>query len=107
MLNDAAWVDGERVECSFDDYSHAPKYRCHVAIMQDDDDLYSAIVLNLPGAGSCGATADEALEHVREAVAGVIEAYRSHGAAIPWIEPESYRADIPPNSQQKWILVDA
>jgi predicted RNase H-like HicB family nuclease len=59
-------------------------HRCQVAITRDDDGGYSAIVLNLPGAGSCGATEDEAIENAKEAVAGVVESYRDDGVEVPW-----------------------
>ena len=31
-------------------------YRCHIAIIPEDDGDFSVVVLNLPGAGSCGDT---------------------------------------------------
>ena len=79
-------------------------YRCHLAIIKDGD-TYSAIVLNLPGAGSFGSTEEDAVCNVREAVAGVIESYREDGDDIPWITDEDY--DIPEGAKLKWILVDA
>ena len=79
-------------------------YRCHVLLIEEDDGGYSAVVLNLPGAGSCGDTEEEALGNVREALHGVIQSYLEAGGEIPWVD--SLRADIPANARQKWILVN-
>ncbi len=78
-------------------------YRCHVLLVKEEGGGYSAIVLNLPGAGSCGDTEEEAMRNVREAAAGAIESYLSHAEDIPWID--SLRADIPDDGKQRWILV--
>jgi len=78
-------------------------YRCHLAILKDEDGRFSVIVLNLPGAGSCGDTEDEAVHNAREAVTGVIESYIEDGEEIPWKTEYS----IPEDSKLKWILVNA
>ena len=80
-------------------------YRCHLALVRESDGEHSAIVLNLPGAGSCGATEEEAVANVREAVLGVIRSYLEDGMDIPW--QDSDPTDIPEGARQKWILVDA
>ncbi len=80
-------------------------YRCHVAWTREDDGSFSVIVLNLPGAGSCGDTEEEALLNVREAIAGAIESYIEAGMEIPW--KESTSADSPAGAKHKWILVNA
>ncbi len=36
-----------------DDWSETTAYRCHVCLICEEDGTFSAIVLNLPGAGSC------------------------------------------------------
>ncbi len=78
-------------------------YRCHVLLIKEEDASYSAVVLNLPGAGSCGTTEEEALHNVREAVQGAIESYLCAGEEIPWVD--SFSVDIPPDAQHKWIVV--
>lgn len=80
-------------------------YRCHLAILRDEDSGFSAIVLNLPGAGSCGDTEEEAIVNAHEAVTGVIQSYIDDGLEIPWQTPGSY--PIPESSIEKWISVDA
>ena len=79
-------------------------YRIHLAIVQDDQDSYSAIALNLPGAGSCGKTEAEAIENAKEAVLGCIEEYISSNESIPWMDVTS--ADIPPNAKLIVVIVD-
>lgn len=79
-------------------------YRCHLAIMREEDGSISIIVLNLPGAGSCGDTEEEAIANTREAVAGLIGSYLDAGDEIPWVDMNSYT--IPDGAKQKWILVD-
>lgn len=81
--------------------------RCHLAILRDVDGGFSVLVLNLPGTGSCGATEDEAIANVREAVAGVVGTYRDDGLDIPWEYVDAYRDRIPEGAKLKWILVHA
>lgn len=83
----------------------AKTYRCHVCLIREEDDTFSAVVLNLPGAGSCGDTEEDAMNNVREAILGVIESHTEAGEEIPW--KDSIPCDIPENATQKWILVDA
>lgn len=80
-------------------------YRCHVCIIHEDDDTFSAIVLNLPGCGSCGDTEEEAIANVRDAVVGVVESHDAAGEKTPWRDAEA--GDIPMGAKQKWILVNA
>jgi predicted RNase H-like HicB family nuclease len=80
-------------------------YRCDVCLIPEKDGSFSAIVLNLPGTGSCGATREEALQNVREAVLGVVESYAAHGEEIPW--RDSLGIEVPKGADRKWILVNA
>ena len=80
-------------------------YRCHVSVMQEEDGAFSAIVLNLPGAGSCGDTAEKALDNLREAVLGVIESHIEAGEEIPWLGLDEY--EVPEGTATKWIIVNA
>lgn len=80
-------------------------YRCHICLIPEDDGTWSAIVLNLPGAASCGKSEEEALENVREAIVGVIKSYLADDETIPWCD--SVSDDIPQNAKQTWILVNA
>jgi predicted RNase H-like HicB family nuclease len=86
-------------------WGEAKSYRCHVCLVHEDDGAFSAIVLNLPGAGSCGDTAEEALRNVREAVLGVIESYTEDGERIPW--QDSDEREIPDGARLIWIIVNA
>ena len=61
--------------------SSAMKFR--VILQQDEDGVTVAEVPALPGCISQGATRAEALENIREAIAGYIESLRVHGDPIP------------------------
>ena len=78
-------------------------YRCHLSIVREDDGSFSAIVMNLPGTGSCGKTVEEAIANAREAISGTIETYMEDKEEIPWIDITQYM--IPSSAIQKWILV--
>jgi predicted RNase H-like HicB family nuclease len=82
-------------------------YRCHICYIAEDDGTFSAIVLNLPGVGSCGKTIEEATTNVREAILGTIESYIEDGEQIPWKDSTLDSDNLPKDSVQKWILVNA
>ena len=78
-------------------------YRLHIFITRDEEGTYSAVARNLPGAGSCGDTAEEALENAKEAIRGVLESYESAGKDIPWKDTSGERLTL--DTIQKWIIV--
>lgn len=78
-------------------------YRCHLALLKEEEGGVSILVLNLPGCGSCGDTEEDAIENVKEAVVGVIESYKEDSVEIPWIT----EYHIPSDARTKWILVNA
>lgn len=80
-------------------------YRCHLAISRDDEGRFFGVVLNLPGAGSCGDTEEEAIANAREAVLGIIESYREDQREIPW--KDSTHCGAEPGVQFQWITVNA
>ena len=59
----------------------AMRYR--VLIQQDEDGMYVAEVPSLPGCISQGETREEAVTHVREAIAAYLESLRERGEPIP------------------------
>lgn len=77
--------------------------RCHVALLREDDGDFSAIVLNLPGVGSCGDSSDEAIENVRDAVKTAVNSYEQLGMPIPWRATTA--ADVPKGASATWINV--
>jgi predicted RNase H-like HicB family nuclease len=88
------------------DWASTPNsYRCHVCVTRDEDGAFSAVVLNLPGCGSCGDTQEEALDNVREAILGVIESHIEAGEEIPWVD--SMQSKIPKGAYAIWIVVNA
>ncbi len=80
-------------------------YRCHICLTRDEQGVVSAVVLNLPGCGSCGDTVDEAIQNVREAILGVIESHIEAGERVPWVN--SILTQIPKGATQRWIVVNA
>ena len=59
----------------------AMKYR--VLIDQDEDGAFVAEVPSLPGCVSQGATREEALTGIREAIALYVESLEAHGEPVP------------------------
>ena len=59
----------------------AMRYR--VLIQQDEDGMYVAEVPSLPGCISQGETREEAVTHVREAIAAYLESLQERGEPIP------------------------
>jgi predicted RNase H-like HicB family nuclease len=107
-MNDALKLENVQVADVRDFLDWAPtrnRYRCHVCLTRDEDGTFSAIVLNLPGCGSCGVTEEEALDNVREAVLGVVASHVAAGEEIPWVD--STQSEIPQGSHQRWIVVNA
>ena len=54
-----------------------------VLIEQDEDGTFVAEVPSLPGCVTQGATREQALANVREAIAGYLESLQAHGEPIP------------------------
>ncbi|HEX7376487.1 MAG TPA: type II toxin-antitoxin system HicB family antitoxin [Pirellulales bacterium] len=106
-MNSSIWVnDSNTGNYTIGVPNEYPKsYRCHLAIMREDEGDFSAVILNLPGTGSCGDTEDEAVDNAREAAVAIIQSYVDDGVEIPWKEPGQY--EIPAGVSQKWILVNA
>ncbi len=57
------------------------KYR--VLVEQDEDGMYIAEVPALPGCISQGATREQAVENIKEAIAVYLESLEAHGDAVP------------------------
>jgi antitoxin HicB len=57
--------------------------KLRVVIEQDEDGVFIAECPTLPGCVSQGATRDEVLANIRDAMAGYVESLRKHGEPIP------------------------
>ncbi len=77
-----------------------PLYECRAVLMQEDDG-YSVYASRLPGVHSQGATETEAIENIKQAYLGVLEAYHEREAEIPWRD-----AFVDPNGKEVWVLVN-
>jgi len=75
-----------------------------MVITQDEEGIFSAVALNLPGAGSCGDTLEEAVENSKEAIRGVLESYVANGEEIPWKDTSAL--PVLSGTEQKWISVN-
>jgi predicted RNase H-like HicB family nuclease len=69
-------MDGEKLQ-----EIETMKYR--VLIEQDEDGVYIAEVPSLPGCISQGQTREQAIENIKEAIAGYLESLEAHGEPIP------------------------
>lgn len=59
----------------------------HVIVYQDENGEWCASCPSLPGCYSQGATREETLENIRDAIEGYIEALELDGLSVP---PEPY-----------------
>ena len=57
--------------------------RYRVLIEQDEDGVYVAEVPTLPGCISQGKTRSEAIDNIKEAIAGYLESLQTHGEPVP------------------------
>jgi len=57
--------------------------RYRVLIEQDEDGVYVAKAPSLPGCVSQGRTREQAIENIKEAIAGYIESLQAHDEPIP------------------------
>jgi predicted RNase H-like HicB family nuclease len=57
--------------------------RYRVLIEQDEDGIYVAEAPALPGCISQGNTRSEAIDNVKEAIAGYLESLQAHGEPVP------------------------
>jgi predicted RNase H-like HicB family nuclease len=87
-----------------EDWQAKNAYRFHILLLPEEDRSWSAIVLNLPGIGSCGDTEEESIENVKEAIRAGLDAY--DGEEIPW-KDNTTLVDVPPGAKQRWIILDA
>jgi predicted RNase H-like HicB family nuclease len=77
-------------------------YRCEVHLLPERGGGFSALAVTLPGCASQGETVPEALENVREALAGVIWSYLEDGSEIPWL-PQA--PELPAGALRCWVFV--
>ena len=62
--------------------------RYRVLIEQDEDGVYVAEAPSLPGCVSQGRTRAQAIENIKEAIAGYIESLQAHDEPIPQGDPD-------------------
>lgn len=79
-------------------------YTCAVRIAQEAG-VFSVYAPRLPGTASQGATLEEAIENIKEALLGVIQIHEESGNPIPWLPPA--RDPIQQGEIERWITVHA
>ena len=57
--------------------------RYRVTIEQDEDSVFVAEVPALPGCISQGRTRSEAIDNIKEAIAGYLDSLKEHGGPVP------------------------
>lgn len=72
-------------------------------LMTEEDGAVLIEAAQLPGAISQGATPEDAIENIREALSGLIREYRASKQEIPWQAPKEPR----PGQVRRWVLVRA
>jgi len=106
MSTVVSWENAARTEYIDPTEWRASKaHRFHLLLTKDDEGVFSAVVLNLPGVGSCGDTEEEAVENVKEAIRAAMEEYRESGMTVPWKDTSA--EEIPAGAKQKWVILDA
>ena len=68
-------------EIAEDLYRNAMKFRVHVET--DEDGVFVAECPTLPGCISQGQTRNEALDNIKDAIAGYLASLEKHGEAVP------------------------
>lgn len=77
-------------------------FRCMVHLVPEEDGRLSAIAATLPGVASQGATEEEALANVTEALAAALATYAELRMPIPWTASPPEREAA---AQTKWVIV--
>lgn len=90
---------------SSDDWLKVREYRCHILITQDVGGVFSAVVLNLPGIGSCGDTEEIAIANAKDAIRLALEDYEESHEEIPWKDTST--VVIPQGAKHLWVILDA
>lgn len=102
-------IEAERTKLVYDveGWNHDETHRLIVSIFKEEDDEdFTAIALNLPGASGCGESHDQALASLKESAIGLIRTYKDHGETIPW-EPVDHDAIADQKDHfEKVILLD-
>lgn len=57
--------------------------KLRVVIEQDEDGVFVAVCPTLPGCVSQGKTREEAIENIKDAIAGYVESLKKHNEPVP------------------------
>lgn len=95
-------TEGKEIKLTWSSYEPGKRYRLLAAVKEEEGE-FSSYCLSLPGAVSCGDSPKEAMENLREAVAGCILSYRDAGQEIPWADASGSKDEY---DFTEWIGVD-
>lgn len=90
----------------FGGWTQARAHRIDLWIGRDEEGTYSAIAMNLPGVGSCGATGEEAILNAKEAIQEAIKSYLDESVPIPWDLNWELKEPLPFGGELRRIMVD-
>lgn len=81
------------------------RYRVLAIVSKEEDDGFTSESPSLPGAVSQGTSVADALNQLKEAIAGCIESYDSAREPIPWVQDPSVE-NVEHIAFSGWIDVD-
>lgn len=81
------------------------RFRALAVVEEDEEGMCAAFSPSLPGAAGEGRTPEEALESLRESMAGCIEEYLGSQHPIPWVRDPVIESEAVLVS--RWIDIDA
>lgn len=100
------WENDARTEfVKQPDWKTTDSRRLYLNISRDSNGTFSAVVVNLPGTGSCGDTEEEAIANAMEAARAAIDLYEDDNEEVPWADPAL--AEIPFGTKRKVVILDA
>jgi predicted RNase H-like HicB family nuclease len=76
---------------------------CRVWFLPEEEGGFSAVLPELPGVASQGATLEEATVGIIEAIQGAVATYRARGQQIPWIKNDER---LPADGVEHSLLVN-
>ena len=86
------------------DANQVPVFDCHVILSLPDENqnLYRAVVSNLPEVTAEGATERDCLHKIVSQFKSALQSYQENKAQIPWA---STKLELKPGQQERWIPV--
>ena len=100
---DAGEGRDDTVRCQWREFPQGNRTRAMAVVEAEESGVFVSFSPSLPGAASQGDTVEEAVENLREAIAGCIESYREGGERVPWVDHPDFEGEA---VFRGWIDVD-